>query len=227
MKLTPQTLLAPLHRLVPFALTATLVASPLGTARAAETFEGICDIVVHDAQQDLEDARLAVDLARSDYAAFEEVFKLIDGLWQADAIEELAYLEGRYERDSARLDLERADLVLERQLALVDSYRLACGVGEPSTGDRESLKQVFRRYQLADCDQQAKAVEVATNDLEFSQVMRASVLALRQGQVATRQDVIFAERDVDREEKNLADARARTTSCRARLADRKAVPKPG
>jgi len=184
--------------------------------QSAETPTVICDIAIHEEQQELEETRLAVDLARTDFNAFEEVFLLIDGLWEADAIPELVYLEARYDRNSAKLVLERADLMLVRQLALVDAYRLACGEDKLSSTDGESLQELFRRYRRADCDQQAKAIEIAKTDLEFSHVMLKSVRSLRKGEVATKQDVIFAEHDVERETKKLADAESRTATCRKR-----------
>jgi hypothetical protein len=185
-------------------------------AQSAETPTVICDIAIHEEQQELEEARLAVDLARTDFNAFEEVFLLIDGLWEADAIPELVYLEARYDRNSARLVLERADLMLERQLALVDAYRLACGKDKPSNTDGDSLQELLRRYRRTDCDQQAKAIKIAKTDLEFSRVLLKSVLSLRKGEVATKQDVIFAERDVERGTKRLVDAENRTAACRER-----------
>ena len=71
-----------------------------------------------------------------------------------------------------------------------------------------------------DCDQQAKAIEVAEVNLEFNREWLASIRELREGSTgtATAQDVILAELDVKLEERRLADAKARTNACRKGMA---------
>ncbi len=178
-----------------------------------------CRTALHEETLQLENARLEVDLARSGFEAYGEIFELIEGLREAEAIQRMIWLEAKYDYDSARLALERADLQLERQAALVEQYRLLCsapkaGAGETAVPPTRDLDSAYRRYRRADCDQQAKAIEVATVDLTFSREFLASIRELRSGEVATRQQVILAELDVALGEKRLADARRRTTACR-------------
>jgi hypothetical protein len=195
-----------------------VLASGLG-AGAANLPAVVCPLAVHEAQVELEDAELEARLARSGFAAYESIFALIEGLLQAEAVDKMTYLRARYDRDAARLALERADLLLARQAATVEQYRLACGTaGDGARARTAAEADAYRRYLQADCDQQAKAIEVARTNLEFNTSYRDSILDLRQGQVATRQEVILAELDVEQETLRLADARARAESCRSQLA---------
>lgn len=175
--------------------------------------ESACRLLTHEEQVELDEAALEVDLARSRFTAHEKIYGLIRGLWEAEAVQRMTYLEAKYDYDAFRLDRQRADLVLERQTALVEEYLLICAGGSPDAIDRAHL-----RYRRADCAQQAKAIEVAQVDLEFAEQFLASIRDLRQGDVATRQDVILAELDVELETIRLADARRRAETCRQELA---------
>jgi outer membrane protein TolC len=180
-----------------------------GSTSAQEPQQTLCRLLIFEEQVQFEDAALDVDLARADFAAYEEIYALIRGLWEADAIPRMSYLKGKYDYDAARLDLERADLILERQEALVEQYRLSC-----EGKSRAAIDKAHQRYRKASCDEQAKAIEVATVDLEFNRWYLESVRNLRAAEVATRPDVILAELDVRREERRLADAERRTDACR-------------
>lgn len=181
---------------------------------AAELPAPVCNLVLHEEANELADLELQVELERSGFAAFGRICDLIDKLWEGEAIDRMTWLRARYDRDAARLALERSAIRLERQRALIEQYELVCGAGEAANRDTE-IERAHRRYLRADCDQQAKAVEVARTNLEFRREWLASVRDLRAGDVATAQDVILAELDVEREEHSLADATARTAHCRA------------
>jgi hypothetical protein len=208
-----------LHRYATLATAVLLAAIP---ATAQKMPLPLCDLAVHEEQVELEDVKLEVELARASVAAFGEIFKLIDGLWKADAIDRMSFLRGKYDYDAAKLTLERNDLLLRRQEALLEQYTLVCegfAKDDDSKERRQAIERAHQRYRRADCDQQAKAIEVARVNLEFRREYLQSVLDLRAGEVATRQQVILAELDVEQEEQRLADAEKRVAACRRLLGD--------
>jgi hypothetical protein len=177
-----------------------------------------CALAIDEERIELEEATLAVDLAKSDFAAYEEIYSLIAQLWERRAIERMMWVEARYDRDAARLALEWADLILERQEALLEAYRLSCEAptSDEAADDRaRALDGALQRYREMHCASLSKAVEVAKVNLEFSQEFLTSVLNLRAGDVATRPDVIRAELGVERDEKKLAESTRRAEACRA------------
>ena len=199
-------------------LTAVVSFVGLAPSQAEDAVLPVCPLALHEESLELEEAVLQVRLFRSAFAAFEEIYELVAGLWEAEAINRMAYLKAGYDRDAAKLDLERADLQLIRQEALIEQLRLACD--DSSRGKSEDrareLERAYLRYRRADCDQQAKAIEVAETNLEFNRQWLASILDLR-GQVSTVPDVIRAELKVKLEEQRRDDAIRRTTACRAEL----------
>jgi hypothetical protein len=194
-----------------------LLAATIAT-RAADVVEPICALAIHEESLDLEDAVLDVQLYRSTFAAYTEIYEMIAALEKDDAIDRMTYLRARYDRDAAKLDLERADLQLIRQEALIEQLRLACAEaqGDPDEGRTRQLRRVYLRYRQADCDQQAKAIEIAKTNLEFNKQWLAGMLDLRQ-QVSTQPDVIRARLDVTLEEQRRDDASRRTAACREAL----------
>jgi hypothetical protein len=179
----------------------------------------VCPLALAEERTDLQDAALEVELARSALTAYEKIYEQVAELAAADAIDRMTYLRTRYDRDAARLALERAELLLARQEALIEHLSLACGeVGaDAKGGDRNrELRRLYRLYLRAECDQQAKAVEVAETNLEFNRVWLESIVELRQ-QVSTKSDLILAELDVELEEQRREDARRRTAACRSIL----------
>ena len=207
-------------RLSPQVAICTMLALGALTVAAGETRFPACDVAVQEERREREDAELALDIARSNVAAFGEIYGLIEGLWKVDATERMTYLRAKYDNDSAKLALEQAALIVARERAEELQYRLICGVppAPASAAERDrALAKANRAYRDADCDQRAKAIEVAKVNLEFRRQFLASVLDLRKGDVATRPDVILAELDVEREEKRLAEAERRTAECRGEL----------
>ena len=88
---------------------------------------------------------------------------------------------------------------------------------EGADADRDAIDAAHRRYREADCEIRSKDIEVAEVNLTFNREWLASILDLREGDVATRQDVILAELDVEREEKRLAWGKQRAAACRREL----------
>lgn len=192
----------------------------MGTAGAEELPAPVCELVLHDQLTQLADARIAVDLARSDFAAYERIFAMIQGLRDAKTLPEMDYLKARYDRDAARLTLEQADLLLGRQDALVEQVRLLCGgAGNGKRDKAGAIRDAHLRYLRMDCEATAKAVDIADTRLEYHREYLRKIAKLRSESFATHTQVILAELDVEREEKNLADARTRTGACRAALAE--------
>jgi len=189
-----------------------------GAPSANETIAPVCPLAIHEASLDLEEAILDVQIYRSTFTAFVEIYEIIAALAEDDAINKMTHLRARYDRDAAKLDLERADLQLIRQEALIEQLRLACDdeSHEPDGDRQRELERAYLHYRQADCDQQAKAIEVAETNLEFNQKWLASILDLRE-QVSTKPDVIRAHLDVKLEEQRRDDAIRRTEACRAAL----------
>ncbi len=187
---------------------------------AAVADDAVCVALLEDERVQLQDYELDIELRQARLVAFEKIYALVDGLRQHAAIERLIWLEAQHDRDGARLELERARLILDRQQSLVERLRLGC---TDSDGDRiQKIRDARRRYLQADCDQQAKAVEVAKVHIAFGQEWLGSIRALREGSfgTATAQDVILAELDVELEQLRLADAQAHTAACRKAFASR-------
>lgn len=202
-------------------LLTVLVSLPggLAQAQAQELPQPVCDLVIHDELTELADARIAVSLARSDFAAYLKIYEMIEGLWQAEAIGRMTWVEARHDRDAAAVALEEADLLLERQTVLVEQYRLICNPNRSGSEERsEEIGKAYRRYRTADCDALSKRIEVAKINLEYQREYQASILDLLESNVSTKVDVILAELEVEREEKRHADAKRRAEACRKELA---------
>ncbi len=200
-------------------LTLGMLATPV---TAQDYPAPVCEVVIHDELTELEDAKLTVDLARSSFAAYERVLEMIEGLWEAKTIPRMDYLKAKYDRDAAQLELEQADLILERQSALLEQFRLICDEAESETEMQErerAIREAYLKYRKADCDSQAKAIEVATTNLEYNREYLKKIRELREENFGTHTQVILAELDVELEEKSLADAKRRTAICRADLGD--------
>ena len=192
-----------------------------GPAAAQELPESVCSLVIHDELSELGDARIAVSLARSNFDAYLKIYEMIEGLWKAEAIGRMLYVEARHDRDAAIAALEEADLLLLRQTLLVKQYQRICELPASGTDTKEQAKAVqdlYLLYRRADCDSLSKAIDVAAINLEFHREFLVSVLDLRAGSVATKTDVILARLEVEREEKRHTDAKNREESCREKLA---------
>ena len=139
------------------------------------------------------------------------------------------YMKAKYDRDAAKLTLEKNDLILERQGALVEQYRLICNGTMAGSGNQDraiAIRKAFLHYSRADCDALAKGIEIAANNLEYNRQYLQKIVKLRQEKFANNTQIVLAELDVEREEKSLADAKRRNETCRAELADleRRALP---
>ncbi len=204
-----------------------LLIAGVANVRAQNYPQPVCEVVLHEELSELADARVAVDLARSDFAAYEKIFDMIKGLWNAKTIPDMDYIKAKYDRDAAKLTLEKNDFILERQSALVEQYRLICN-GSLSGGAMQeraaAIRKTYLQYRRADCNALAKGIEIAANNLEYNSQYLQKIAKLRQEKFATNTQVVLAELDVEREEKSLADARRRAGACRAEIADLEKTP---
>ncbi|MEJ2244919.1 MAG: hypothetical protein P8Y80_02355 [Acidobacteriota bacterium] len=179
----------------------------------------VCEVAIHEELVELQDYRNTVDLAVSNYEAYLKIFKMIEGLHEGNTIPRMDYIKAKYDRDAAELELERSNLILERQAALLEQYRLACGMTETDEKDiAADIGKEYLKYRRADCDSLGKGVEVAATNLEFNREYLKNIRKLRNENFATRTQVVLAELDVELEEKNLADTQRRTAACRDELA---------
>ncbi len=71
-------------------------------ALSGELRPPLCDLTLQEERLELDEFRLALELARSGLAAYEKIYLLIEELWENDATERMIYLEARFDRDAAR-----------------------------------------------------------------------------------------------------------------------------
>lgn len=183
---------------------------------AQEGFAGLCSVFLQQEQTELEDLELAIQQDETRLGVAEEIFVLLDDLWQNDLVGRLPYLGVKHRRDAAEINLERDRRRLSRQQAVVEQYRLACSVPldrEQVPDDRRALEEAYQRYLDADCELRMLDVAVFETDLEYHQEILRSALDLRQSDIASRQQVLFAEQDVQLTLKQLDQARQRRARC--------------
>ena len=190
----------------------------LGSGAAAEEtiLRADCRLVLEEERQQRDAVALELDLARSELVAAEEVFGLLDRLWKVDATERLRYLNGKHQRDRASFGVERLGHPLEQQEALIEQYRLICdasGSKTPTVETRSAIDKAWRRYRLAECEVHASSVALAEVDLAYRLEVLASFQDLREHDVATRQDIVYSERDVEMARKQLAQAKRLVETC--------------
>ena len=204
------------------AAAAVLVLVAAAGARAEEQHR-ICRFVLAEEQIERDDLELQFDLARSEFAAAEEIFALVDSLWKNDAIERILYLRAKHDRDATRIDVERLRFLVERQDAVIEHYRQLCAVlvqGDDSAERARSLESAYRRYRGAHCTVMRQEVALAEVDQVYLKEVLESVRDLRRGGVATRQAIVRAERNVEMAQKRLKQGSERLERCRAEIAAR-------
>jgi hypothetical protein len=184
---------------------------------AAQTgFDGLCALFLQQERTELEDLELAVELDETRLAVAQEIFVLVDGLWQNDLFERLPYLGVKHRRDVAEISLERAHRRLDRQRAVVEQYRLACSgtaVQDPAAEGDADMEDLRLRYVEADCAVRALDVAAFETDLTYYQEVLRGARDLRLNDIASRQQVLFAEQDVQVTLDQLDQARQRTARC--------------
>jgi len=196
------------------ALTCVLLC-PLPAA-AQDGFAGLCSLFSHQQQIELEELELAVQLDETRLVVAEEIFVLLDSLYQNDLVGHLPYLGAKHRYDAAELNVQQAQARRRRQLAVARQYQLACSATEEQdqgTDGSRTLDEARQRYVDADCELRVIDVELFEIDLEYYQELLASAADLRQSDIASRQQVLFAEEDVQVTLEQLQLARQRAGRC--------------
>jgi hypothetical protein len=187
------------------------------TALAVDDLYPICPLSLHMARAGREELRLELQLAETDRRTREEVFALVEELWQNEAVERLRYYRFKQDRDLARLSVEHHEHLLRRQVAILEQYRSTCDKKareeEPERTER-AINEAYFRYWKADCDSRSTQVGMDRVRLEFQQEFLSSVRELRKNEYASRVEVILAERKVDLARQRLDYDTRRLEICR-------------
>jgi len=203
-------------RLLPFVTISGMLILGPGAAAEETILRADCRLVLEEERQERDAVALELDLARSEFVAAEEVFGLLDQLWKSDATERLRYLSGKHQRDRAAIGVERLGHRLEQQEALIEQYGLICDAGgskAPTEEERNAIDRAWGRYRVAECKARARDVAMAEVDLAYRLEVLASFRDLREHDVATRQDIVYSERDVEMARKQLAQAKRLVETC--------------
>jgi len=197
-----------------------------GAAAHGHEVRPVCGLAVMEEESARDALALDVELARSELVARQEVYDLLEDLWEGEATERMRYLAGKYDRDRTEVDLARKQARLARQEAYLAWLIAVCGE-EPraAADDAQAIRaEAEERYLAAECEVRRHDIEVARVDQEWAAVWLASIRDLREHSVATRPDIIDAEYDVRKAEQRMAAAVARARRC-APQSDRGATPK--
>jgi hypothetical protein len=175
--------------------------------------QAICTLILYQERRDLDEWELGVDLAKTRLAAAESIFELVDALWKEDLIERFIHLTAQHERDVARIDVKRQALLVKRQEALTEQFASLCS-GDGSQETQTRREEAYRRYLQADCHRTGKDLAIAEVDLAYLSEVLESVHDLRENDVATRQDVIRAEEDVENARRRVEHYAPRVNACK-------------
>lgn len=199
-------------------LSLLLLATSASAVATPQNRPLVCDLVLADQRLARDDLDRDVQLALSDREASAKIFDLVEALWKNEAIEKIIYLRAKHDRDATRIDHDRARHALDRQEAALEQLTAVCEApgsgGTKADAARRKAKKAFDHYRLASCDVLADDEQRATVDLSFSEAYLESVRDLRANNVAAEQDVILAQRDVEKDSKRLEQAHGRVQACR-------------
>jgi hypothetical protein len=178
----------------------------------------ICSLTLYQETVNGEEIAVDVDLAESELTAAAAILALVEELLALDeeAVERILLLGVEHDRDVAELELKRQRLLLERKEAEIDQYENVCLPADPdeSASDRRArLDDARRRYLQADCHRIGKELAIAEVNLAYDSEVLISVRDLRVNRVATEQQVIRAERDVEMAGKRVEHHRRRVQAC--------------
>ena len=196
------------------ALTAAVLALTFASASFAEAPK-FCPVLMDEERLEWADRRIDVEVAEATLAAYERILKMTTQLREIDAIDELTYLEAKYDFDAAVIAVRRAKVKLSRQDALLTVYGETCG----EDVSPEEARRASRAHLEANCEQQDLLMQQEKINLTYQIALLESVKELH-GTVATDRDVILAELAVEQEELRRADAERRVAECRRRLFSR-------
>jgi hypothetical protein len=189
-----------------------LSAVPAVSVVTADEVDPICALILHEERGDLEDWKLAVDLAESRLVAAESIFKLVDALWKEELIERFVHLTAKHALDVAVIDVKRHALLLKRQEAFTEQLAIICS--PPGNNENNARREAaHRRYLQADCHRIGKDLAIAEVDLIYNNEYLANVRDLRENGVATAQQVILAEEGVENARRQVKHHAPRVKAC--------------
>ena len=174
----------------------------------------LCGLTMERSQVAVDEYALAAEIAVTERETAAEIFALVDELWEAQAVDRRLYLTAKRDRDVTAIQVKRRQLQLERAKAARDQYAAVCSSAR-TTPDRQQLERALARYRQLDCHRIGKDLAIAEVELDYAREILASVRELRVEDVATRQDVIRAERDLEQQEIRVRRQRARVEACKA------------
>jgi len=195
--------------LVSVILFSTLMPAFAAIADIAE--HPLCPLVQHQVRAGLEERELDVDLAASRLDAAEAIFALAAELWKDELIERIRYLAFKHEKDVSALNVQRRRLLLKREEAKLDIYARFCSTS--GNDGAAGIDEAQRRYEQADCHRIGKDLAIAEVDLAYLEEVLASVKDLRENDVATRDAVIEAEKDVEQARQRVKHRAPRVQAC--------------
>ncbi len=189
---------------------------PPSRATAQEGFAALCALLTHQAQVQLEDLELAVETDATRLAVDERIFGLLDELWENELIERLIYKAVKHRRDSSAISLRTSRYRAERQQAVLEQHHVACSTADHDDGtEHGALEQLQRDYDAAECAIRGLEVEQFQVDLEYQDEVLVSAQNLRQSDIASVQQLLTAQRDVDLTAQRLELATRRAAQCGA------------
>ncbi|HXV77095.1 MAG TPA: hypothetical protein VD788_12330 [Candidatus Polarisedimenticolaceae bacterium] len=201
-------------------LRLALAALALGSARAALAAEGdvhlICPLVLAQQRIDVEEQRTEIALAEARLVAAERILGLVQRLHENDAIERIAYLAAKHDRDVAEVDLTRQRLIAKREQATLVQYETVClpaGDGETERERAARREQAQRTFLQVECHRVGKDLAIAELDLAYFRELLDSARNLRANAAASVQDIIHAERDVEAARIRVEHHRLRVDRC--------------
>ena len=184
-------------------------------AAAQERFEGLCTVLLDQARIELEDLEVAVQVHQEESLLAEEIFEMADPLWHDDLLATVARLGAQHRRDTARIVLEIAHRMVDRQRAVLDQHELACSDSstQEDPDDRGTIEQARQRYLDADCAVLELEVALSGMNLEYQDEAMTRSQDLLQNDIVNRRQVLFTERDVNVARHRLRLARQRAARC--------------
>ena len=189
------------------AVVVFLIAQISEPAAAATATTQTCALLVSEARFDLDDLREREHLATIRLAADQAIFELIEPLWEARSIERLRFLAAKYDRDRARLSVRRAAVASSRAAAKLEVLEGGCEITS-ATGEKSP-----DGFEALGCELVRKRKEMAALNLTYRKEVLESTEQLRRLELATAQELIQAQYDLDLAKSRLRSHTSRLSEC--------------
>ena len=185
----------------------SLIAQISGPAAAETAATQTCSLLVSEARFDLEDLREQEHLTTIRLAADQAIFELIEPLWKAQSIERLRFLAAEYDRDRARLSVRRAAVATNRAAAKLEVLEGGCEIA--STSGEKSPDG----FEALGCELVRKRKDMAALNLTYRKEVLEGTEQLRRLELATAQELIQAQYDLDLAKSRLRSHASRLSEC--------------